>query len=203
MIDIKVYNNWLKSDLSYHSSWAIWSGVGNDSADLLRDPSSAPISQLNPDIVMLSMNKAGHGGHVFTEDDRCMNFHWLKASRHDRRLRLLCDRVPSLKGAYMTDVDKETFESDSSKLQWDATDKKDFAQQLRSELHLIGSGDNPTIIAFGGAVQEFLDKYMPDLTQVIPVYHYAYNRLSSKGNFANDEIWLTYTENRIKESGLI
>lgn len=192
MISPNAYGRWLHSPLSMDASWAVWNE--DDTVDFLLKPSEKTLDTLNPNVVMLSMNKSGKNREidgVRPETDRCRNFHWLRASRYDHHLKQLVNEVPSLGGAYMTDVDKQSFESVSSNLEWGTRDKESFKEALLSELSAIGAVD-PVIIAFGTRTQDFAKTYLNEF-KVINLYHYSYNWHEC----AKDEGWLALAKEQL------
>ena len=170
----------LEKEYGIYGSWAIWT-----EPDVSPKSNTGDMSWVNDDLhekvgtgfVFVGLNCAdGHGNQNQDGKIKWKNFHSDYRFQNDYKLRFALKETPYW-GSYITDIIKDYFETDSSKVALSIKKNPEFVQKniklFERELELIGH-KNPVIVAMGGASYNILQRYLGDRYTVIKVKHYAY-----------------------------
>lgn len=151
------------------------SNVGDLSIFNSEEKISAILPKLKPDIVLAGLNGANGDGAIDENVRDFSNFHshWHRAT--DYKVRHALAGTP-LEGAFMTDVIKNHFETDSNvvarHLREDPAYEREKVEEFFSEITSIS--ESPTVFAFGGMAYGLIQKYNNDRFRVFQLYHYAF-----------------------------
>jgi hypothetical protein len=177
--------NQIRNELGWHTSWAVWSPVGDTPKSNVGDLSifddkniESTLEKLNPDIILVGLN-GSTGGSVETapppRNEKFANFHSTYSRATDFKIRY-ATLGTALEGAFMTDVIKHHYETDSNKmvktLRNDREYEKEKVREFFSEIATISR--SPTIFAFGGVAYDLIAKYNEEDFKLYRLYHYAF-----------------------------
>lgn len=184
----------IRDSFGMHTSWAVWSPVGatprSNVGDLSIFDDKNILEKLNPDIILVGLN-GSTGGSVETaappRNENFANFHSTYSLATDFKIRH-ATLGTALEGAFMTDVIKHHYETDSSKMVKTLRDNREYEKEKVREFfrEIATVSQSPTIFAFGGAVYELITKYNVECFKVYRLYHYAHRM--SKENFREETI---------------
>lgn len=193
---------YLRKKFGLHTSWAVWtekgekskSNVGDLSIFYEEDKLQKTLNKLNPDIVLAGLN--GSLGDPETENGKVnfANFHSDYASATDYKIRFAITGTP-LEGAFMTDVVKEHYETDSKVLLKQLREDPIYAKLKVEEFfsEILQVSGRPTIFAFGADGYKLIQKFNRGRFSVHKLYHYAH--------FQNEEKFRAHTLEVIKKAG--
>lgn len=184
---------YIRRQLGAHTSWAVWSPQGDKPKSNVGDLSiftdeqkiSDTLKKLNPNIVLAGLNGSNGDLSAPTEVEAFANFHsnWSKAT--DFKIRYATEGT-ALEGAFMTDVIKHHYETDSNKvgefLKLNPYFEKSKVEEFFDEITIMS--DDPKIFAFGNMAYRLIEKYNGGRFQIYRLYHYAFTM--SKERFRED-----------------
>ena len=193
----------VRKELGGHTSWAVWSPEGARPKSNVGDLSifndeeklTTTLKKLNPDIVLAGLN--GSTGDI-TETSGVIpfsNFHsdWSRAT--DFKIRFATIGT-ALEGAFMTDIIKHHYETDSNVVGRDLRTNPDYermkVEEFFKEITILSP--SPIIFAFGGMGYELIQKYNNNRFKVYKLFHYAFTM--SKEKFREETI------GTLREAGL-
>jgi hypothetical protein len=179
MINQQNYNELLEKFWDV-ASWALWSqptgdrpksNVGNlsvfNAPDLLE--------KINTGFVFVGLNGSGVHNDYLDLDKAWYNFHSASPRGHDYKLRYALHDTP-LWGSYITDIIKYFPEVDSGKVINYVKNNPEVLKQnidvFREELSLLG--EQPVIVALGGATYDFLVENLGKEYKIVKVKHFSY-----------------------------
>ena len=185
----------IKAHLGSHTSWAVWAPVGDKpksnvgDLSVFNDEDKIPLtlSKLNPEIVLAGLN--GSTGESVEEIgvEPFGNFHsgWYRAT--DFKIRYATVGT-ALEGAFMTDVIKHHYETDSVKVKESLRRDPDYERVKVEEFfrEITLHAQSPTIFAFGGLAHKLITKYNNGRFRVFRLYHYAFTM--SKERFREETL---------------
>lgn len=185
----------VRRELSGHTSWAIWAPVGEKPKSNVGDLSmfsdesllKDTLSRLNPNIVLAGLNGATGDTEVNHLAEPFANFHSSWSRAQDYKIRFATVGT-ALEGAFMTDVIKHHYETDSAIVLKELRKNPDYEQkkveEFFEEIRLLSS--EPKIFAFGSLAFDLINKYNSYGFEVHKLYHYAFTM--SKENFREHTI---------------
>jgi len=193
----------VRKEMGGHTSWAVWSPEGARPKSNVGDLSifndeeklTTTLKKLNPDIVLAGLN--GSTGDI-TETSGVIpfsNFHsdWSRAT--DFKIRFATIGT-ALEGAFMTDIIKHHYETDSNVVGRDLRTNPDYermkVEEFFKEITILSP--SPIIFAFGGMGYELIQKYNNNRFKVYKLFHYAFTM--SKEKFREETI------GTLREAGL-
>ena len=178
MMDLEKFN-FIKKKYGHVASWAIWKEVGetpkSNMGDLnILDPQQNPnlLSQLKPDVVFVGLNTS----RDISDTSPFSNFHSSSRYAQDYKIRFAL-KDTELWGGYMTDIIKDYPELHGHTVRGylnenPDVEKKNIETFLEELIDL--ETDNPTIIAFGNAVNNILTRNLKKEFNIFRVTHYAH-----------------------------
>jgi len=179
----------IKIDMGAHTSWAIWaeegnkpkSNVGDLSIFTSEDKLKNTLKKLNPNIVLAGLNGSNGNNEVDLNVTPFGNFHsgWHWAT--DFKIRYATVDTP-LEGAFMTDVIKHHYETDSTLVLKELKKNPDYEREKVNEFfrEIRTLSNDPLIFAFGGLAFDLINKYNVYGLQVFKLYHYAFTMSKEK-----------------------
>lgn len=193
----------IRREIGAHTSWAIWSpqgekpksNVGDLSIFNDEDKLEDTLKKLNPNIVLAGLNGSSGDSSADIGVVPFANFHsgWSRATDYKIRFATV---GTALEGAFMTDVIKHHYETDSNLVAARLRDDPDYerskVEEFFEEISAISSC--PTIFAFGQMAFELIKKYNSNEFKIYQLYHYAFTM--SKERFREETI------NTLKKAGL-
>jgi len=171
----------LKQEFGKCGSWAIW-GENGEIEKIIKNENFE--SLIKPNIIFMGFNasydlkKEGDWKNYHSELRHKKKFTWKR--EHCRKLAevLQEDEFEVLKGAYMTDIIKNHYDSDSGimagKIKKDKTIIEENEQSLKKEMELlskISRADKFLVICMGDASFKETKKTIKD--NIYKIYHYA------------------------------
>jgi hypothetical protein len=138
------------------------------------DPQQNPnlLSQLNPDVVFVGLNISMN----LSDGKPFCNFHSSNTHAKDYKIRFATINT-NLWGGYMTDIIKHYPELHGQNVVSFLRDNPDIEKKnikiFREELKDLGT-ENPTIIAFGNAVYNILERNLGDQFYINKLTHYSH-----------------------------
>ena len=185
----------IRNDLGAHTSWAIWAPAGERPKSNVGDLSifneeykiKNILNKLNPNIILAGLNGANGEGAIDTEVRHFANFHshWHRAT--DFKIRYATEGT-ALEGAFMTDVIKHHYETDSNlvakRLRDDPSYEKLKLEEFFDEITKLSR--DPTIFAFGGQAYNLIQKHNRRKFKVFKLFHYAFTM--SKERFREETL---------------
>lgn len=173
----------IRNRLGTHTSWAVWAPAGDKPKSNVGDLSifndekkiAEILPKLNPDIVLAGLNGANGDGAIDAEVRYFANFHshWHRAT--DYKIRYATAGTV-LEGAFMTDVIKHHYETDSNvvarHLREDPAYEREKVEEFFAEITSLS--ESPTIFAFGGMAYGLIQKYNNGRFRAFQLYHYAF-----------------------------
>lgn len=167
-----------------YSSWAIWDPADPRSSDIVRKN----IDQLNPKIVMVSLNVSA------TIYEPWSNF---RIGKNDRKL-IHAFNQGEYRGAYMTDILKDEVEVDSSnirkKIKSGELDINHHVDAFKTEMKDVGASKDSLFILFGKIVEETFKKYLADsFPKYIACEHFAV--------YGSSEDWAEKALSKLRQIG--
>jgi len=178
MDDIKF--NFIKEKWSKTSSWAVWAEAGEKPKSNIGDLSIFDINKnkglldiLNPNIIMVGLNAADRPN---MEEREWGNFHDPSPQGQDYKIRFAF-KGTKFWGAYMTDIIKGYFQTDSGILKSDIKKNpqllKTNISRFYEELNDIGAVD-PLIIVFGVDAYNYMtEENINKKYKLIKIQHYS------------------------------
>ena len=173
----------IRNTIGGHTSWAIWapqsderkakSGVSDLSIFNDENKLKEILPRLNPNIVLAGLNgSTGDGGEMGLVP--FANFHSNYSRATDYKIRLTVTATP-LEGAFMTDVVKNHFETDSNKLKAELEARPNYKEEKVEEFfsEIIKVSIKPKIFAFGDYGYKIINEYNNNRFEVYKLTHYA------------------------------
>lgn len=185
----------VRSELGEHTSWAVWSAVGEKPKSNVGDLSifndeeklTATLQKLNPDIVLAGLNGSTGDESSSYNAESFANFHssWSRATDYKIRFATV---GTALEGAFMTDIIKHHYETDSTIVGRDLRKNPEYERFKVEEFfdEITQLSRTPIIFAFGGMGYELITKYNNGRFEVHKLYHYAFTM--SKEKFREETI---------------
>ena len=192
-----------RETLGAHTSWAVWAPAGEKPKSNVGDLSifneeekiQEILPILNPDIVLAGLSGSNGPEVKNREIPPFSNFHsnWSRATEYKIRFATV-DTV--LEGAFMTDVIKFHYETDSNIVVRDLRKDEEYeakkVEEFFQEIKIMSN--RPVIFAFGGMAGDLIQKYNYERLDVYKLFHYAFTM--SKEKFRE------HTSETIRLSGL-
>lgn len=172
----------IRDELGAHTSWAVWSPVGEKPKSNVGDLSifydenkvSSILEKLNPNIILAGLNAASGDAGELTDVKPFANFHSGYSRATDYKIRFATAGT-ALEGAFMTDVIKDHVETKSDIVNKSLKNNPEYerlkVEEFFREIKYVSS--SPTIFAFGGMAYNLIQKYNHDKFPVYKLYHYA------------------------------
>lgn len=194
----------IKTNLGRHTSWAVWAPVGEKPKSNVGDLSmfndeekiEEIILKLNPNIVLAGLNGATVGEANIDGAEPFSNFHsgWSRATDYKIRFATV---GTALEGAFMTDVIKDHYETDSGLVLKELKKNPEYERKKVDEFfsEITQVSRDPMIFAFGGLAYELIQRYNTHNFSVYKLYHYAFTM--SKEKFRIE------TEKTLRTAGLM
>ena len=178
MMDLEKFN-FIKKKYGQVASWAVWKEGGetpkSNMGDLsILDPQQNPdvLSELKPDVVFVGLNTS----RDITDTPLFSNFHPNYPHAQDYKTRFALNDT-ELWGGYMTDIIKDYPELHGHTVRGYLNENHDVEDKnietFLEELIDLET-DNPTIIAFGNAVNNILTRNLKKEFNIFRVTHYAH-----------------------------
>lgn len=160
------YKNLIISYGSY-ASWAIWDYKNEKDTTVIQ----TNFKQLQSDYIFLGLNISGH------ETKDWSNFHG--GSIHDRKLKYSCNDN-KLRGSYITDIFKNVFESDSTKIKDVLTEKiiRENVSLFNQEMKGIKISEKSQFVILGtpkSLLAQYFNKYFKQNYRNLITYHYHHS----------------------------
>ena len=173
----------VRKEIGGHTSWAVWSPVGAKPKSNVGDLSifndeeklATTLKKLNPDIVLAGLNGSTGDTAATIGAIPFGNFHsgWSRAQDYKIRFATI---GTALEGAFMTDVIKHHYETDSNVVGRDLRANPDYerlkVEEFFKEITILSR--SPIVFAFGGMGYDLIQKYNDDRFKVYKLYHYAF-----------------------------
>jgi len=179
----------IKRDMGGHTSWAVWaeegkkpkSNVGDLSIFTSEDKLKYTLEKLNPNVVLAGLNGSNGNNKVDLDVTPFANFHSNWHWAQDFKIRYATVNTP-LQGAFMTDVIKHHFETDSTLVLKELKKNPDYEREKVNEFfkEIRTLSNSPLIFAFGGLAFDLINKYNVYGFQVYKLYHYAFTMSKEK-----------------------
>jgi hypothetical protein len=185
----------VRSELGEHTSWAVWSSVGEKPKSNVGDLSifndeeklTATLQKLNPNVVLAGLNGSTGDESSSSNVESFANFHssWSRATDYKIRFATV---GTALEGAFMTDIIKHHYETDSTIVGRDLRKNPEYERFKVEEFfdEITKFSRTPIIFAFGGMGYELIKKYNSGRFEVHKLYHYAFTM--SKEKFREETI---------------